>query len=198
MVESIGPGRYTAFAGERLLSSGELHELGLVMKRAIAAGTAEPLLVFDDTTGRPIDLNLHGSEAEVTARLSPAVGEDDAPTGEAEPRGRGRPKLGVVAREVTLLPRHWDWLNGQPGGASVTLRRLVDAARKAGGEAERERRAREAAYAFVSAMAGDAPGFEEAARALFAGDLKGFAAKMAGWPPDVRDYAVALAFRSVA
>ncbi len=77
----------------------------------------------------------------------------------AEPRGRGRPKLGVVAREVTLLPRHWDWLNAQPGGASVALRKLVEQARRANGDADRARAAREAAYHFMSAMAGDLPAF---------------------------------------
>jgi hypothetical protein len=198
MVQEIGPGRYTAFAGERRLTSGELHELGLAMKRALESGAAEPLLVFDDATGRPVDLDLRGSEAELAARLATTAAAPEAQdrSEDPEPRGRGRPRLGVVAREVTLLPRHWDWLNRQPGGASVTLRRLVEAARKASGDADRQRHAREAAYAFIQAMAGDAPGFEEVARALFAGDLKGFAAKMATWPPDVRDYAVALAFRS--
>ena len=105
------------------------------------------------------------------------------------------PELGVVAREVTLLPRHWDWLAGQPGGASVTLRKLVEQARKDNEGKDRLRRAREAAYRFLSAMAGNLPGFEEAARALFAGHRDRFAAVVAPWPQDVREHAVKLAAR---
>jgi hypothetical protein len=125
----------------------------------------------------------------VAARLaepSPADVTADSPSS-SEPRGRGRPKLGVVAREVTLLPRHWEWLNAQPGGASVALRKLVDQARRANGDAERHRAARDAAYHFMSAMAGDLPGFEEGARALFAADRSGLAAAIAQWPRDIRE-----------
>jgi hypothetical protein len=100
----------------------------------------------------------------------------------------------VVAREVTLLPRHWEWLNGQPGGASVALRKLVEQARRANGDADRQRAAREAAYHFMSAMAGNLPGFEEAARALFADDRRSFAARIAAWPADIRDHIVKLAY----
>ena len=107
--------------------------------------------------------------------------------------GPGRPRLGVVAREVTLLPRHWDWLNDQPGGASAALRRLVDQARKANAGRDRIRRAQEATYRFMSAMAGDEPGFEEATRALFAGRPAVFDALTDAWPPDVRDHSRKLA-----
>ena len=110
------------------------------------------------------------------------------------PRGRGRPKLGVVAREVTLLPRHWEWLAAQPGSASVTLRRLVEDARKSGGAKQRARAARDAAYAFMHALAGDFPGFEEAIRALYADDRTRFENQVTDWPADVRDYAIRLAF----
>ena len=134
------------------------------------------MLVFDDATGRAVDIDPRGI--------------DDV----LEPRGRGRPRLGVVAREVTLLPRHWDWLNSQPGGASVALRRLVDEARRTSGDRDRVRAAQEAAYHFMSAMAGNLPGFEEAARALFAYDRRRFADLIAEWPPDVRDHVVKLAF----
>ena len=111
-----------------------------------------------------------------------------------EPRGRGRPRLGVVAREVTLLPRHWEWLGAQPGGASVALRKLVEAARRSSGDLDRSRAARDAAYHFMSAMAGNLPGFEEASRALFADDRRQFVALIAGWPGDIRDHIVKLAF----
>ncbi len=98
------------------------------------------------------------------------------------------------AREVTLLPRHWEWLGNQPGGASVALRRLVDEARRASGDRDHHRAARDAAYHFMSAMAGNLPGFEEASRALFAGERRRFSQHIAGWPADVRDHIVKLAF----
>lgn len=144
------------------------------------------VLVFDDATGRQIDVETRATPQEIPiphqAEASP------------EPRGRGRPRLGVVAKEVTLLPRHWDWLSAQPGGASVALRKLVDQARKSSGDRDRVRAAQEAAYRFMSAIAGNLPGFEEATRALFAYDRRRFSERIAAWPEDVRDYAVRLAF----
>jgi hypothetical protein len=95
---------------------------------------------------------------------------------------------------VTLLPRHWEWLNAQPGGASVALRRLVDAARRSHGETDRGRAAREAAYHFMAAMAGDLPHFEEASRALFAHDRHKLESLIAAWPGDIRRHLVRLAF----
>ncbi len=181
----------TAFDGARRLASGPLIDVAMAVKAANAAGAEGPLLAFDDATGAVIDLDLRGSRAEVAARLAAAAGEPPAP-----PRGRGRPKLGVVAREVTLLPRHWEWLATQPGGASVALRRLVDAARRSDGGATEAKQAKAAAFRFLSATAGDLPGFEEALRALFAGDRATFGARAARWPPDVRDYATQLAFAS--
>ena len=185
---AAGGARCTAFAGHRRLASGPLHEVALAVQRGVEGGSAGPLLVFDDATGRVVDVDVRGTPEELVARLSPA--EATA----AGPRGRGRPRLGVVAREVTLLPRHWEWLSTQPGGASVALRRLVEDARRAGAEPDRARRAREAAYRFMHAVAGDLPGFEEAARALFASDSARFAGLVAGWPADVREYATMLAF----
>ena len=127
--------------------------------------------------------------------LNPAVHEALIDSGESgEPRGRGRPKLGVVAREVTLLPRHWDWLAAQPGGASVTLRKLVEEARRANLDRDRQRQASECAYHFMSAMAGDMAGFEEASRALFANDAAKFRQQTEAWPADVRDYVRYLAY----
>lgn len=192
----------TAFVGSRLLLAGALIDVALAVKAATHEAT-DPILVFDDATGRVIDLDLRGSKADILARL-PTIFSDGAvspsprnePTEQArsaEKRGRGRPKLGVVPREVTLLPRHWDWLAAQPGGASVTLRRLVDEARRSGASSQRQREAREAAYRFMSAMAGNLPGFEDATRALFAGDAARFAALVAVWPEAVAVYARKLA-----
>ena len=180
----------TAFAGDRRLASGPLAEVALAVKRAADAGGTAPILVFDDVTSRPVDLDLRGSEAEVLARLPQPAGPSPEPE---SPRGPGRPRLGVVAREVTLLPRHWDWLSRQPGGASAMLRRLVDEARHAGEGRDRLRGAQEAAYRFMAAMAGNRPGFEEASRALFAVDRGRFEGLTGAWPADIRDHARRLA-----
>jgi uncharacterized protein len=197
----------TAFEGSRLLASGPLIEVALAVKNASDRGGPAPILVFDDTTGRVIDFDLRGTKADVVARLSKASAEggepakprrtsasaaSDSPASEA--RGRGRPRLGVVGREVTLLPRQWEWLAAQPGGASVALRRLVDEAKRRAGTAPQMRASQEAAYHFMSAMAGNLPGFEEAARALFANDRRGFDQHISSWPEDVRAHAVRLAF----
>jgi hypothetical protein len=186
---------FTAFEGPSHLATGTLVEVAMAVKRANKRHPSDAVLIFDDGTGRAIDLDLRGSDADILARLPQPVtaSEPPAPSDPSAPRGRGRPKLGVVAREVTLLPRHWDWLGRQPGGASVALRKLVEAARRANSERDRSRLARDAAYHFMSAMAGNLPGFEEAARALFAGDRPRFTALTATWSPDIRDHILKLA-----
>lgn len=182
-----GQASYTAFAGERQISSGELKTVALAVKRAEEAGR-ERVLVFDDATGQAIDFNTRGSEADVLRRL------EKPETVSAVPRGPGRPRLGVVAREVTLLPRQWDWLNAQPGGASVALRRLVDDVRRGRTLQDKARQSRDAAYYFMSAMAGNLTGFEEASRALFAGEEERFCLLVKDWPKDIRVHTVKLAF----
>lgn len=179
-----------------MLLSGPLSEVVLAVKAAVERGAPEPVLVFDDATGRTLDFDLRGTEAEVVARLSRSPASPSSPE-EPSPgrRGRGRPKLGVVGREVTLLPRHWEWLAAQPGGASVALRKLVDEARKIGGPAQALRAAQEAAYRFMSTMAGNLPDFEEAIRALFANDRVRFEQRISSWPHDIRAYALRLAYR---
>lgn len=172
-----------AFAGDRLLVRGAASEVVPVVKAAVDAG--EAVLTFDAATARVIDLDLRGTVEEAAARLLPPP--------EPEKRGPGRPRLGVTAREVTLLPRHWDWLASQPGGASVALRKLVETALKEAEGPDRARRAKEAAYRFMTAMAGDLPGYEEATRMLFAGDWTAFDAAVDGWPQGVREAARGLA-----
>jgi hypothetical protein len=196
MIEALPPS-FTAFLGPNRLASGPLAEVAIAVMKASGIAAAPPIIIFDDTSGRPIDLDLRGTEREIVARLPRPAPDPETPVDHpaaSEPRGRGRPKLGVVAREVTLLPRHWDWLATQPGGASVALRKLVEEARRTGGDRDRSRAARDAAYYFMSAMAGDLPGFEEASRALFADDRRRLAGLIAGWPDDVRDHTVRLAF----
>lgn len=163
--------RYTLFHGARLVCQGSLAE---VTAAARALDGAATVLAFSDATGQVTDLDLR----------------PDALPPTEPPRGRGRPRLGVAPREVTLLPRHWDWLASRPGGASATLRRLIESAMTAppGPEA-----ARDAAYRFLQALAGDMPGYEAALRALFRGDGAGFAQALSGMPPDVRAHAIHLA-----
>ena len=174
---------YTAFRRAKRIARGNLSEVAVFLKDAPQGGE---YLVFEDATGRQVDLDTRGTPEEISRRYA----EEPLP----EPRGRGRPRLGVVAKEVTLLPRHWDWLSSQSGGASVALRKLVDQARRASGDHDRLRAAQEAAYRFMSVLAGNLPGFEEATRALFAYDRRRFAELVAHWPEDVRDYAIQLAF----
>jgi hypothetical protein len=188
--------RCTAFAGARRLDSGALSAVAASAKRAIDGGEQEPVLIFDDGDARLVEIDFRGSPEAVRESVRQALERRRAggASGDEEPRrGVGRPRLGVVAREVTLLPRHWAWLSQQPGGASVALRRLVEEASKDRDGRDRRRRAQEAAFRVMSALAGDRVGFEEATRALFAGNAPGFAELVAAWPPDVRDYALSVA-----
>ncbi|OYQ25724.1 hypothetical protein CHU93_13445 [Sandarakinorhabdus cyanobacteriorum] len=167
--------RCSAFADGRSVAQGVLADV-LPVLAAWPADQAAPLL-FDDASGEQLD---------VDPRQPPPA---DLPPS----RGRGRPKLGVTAREVTLLPRQWDWLARQRGGASAALRRLVDEARRQDAGRAARRAAQERCYRFLTAVAGDLPGYEEVIRALFAGDTATMAARLAGWPADVADHALALA-----
>jgi hypothetical protein len=150
-----------------------------VLKRRFDSDPSELVLVFSDETGRQVDFDLRGSLDELLEREAPA-----------KAAGPGRPRLGVVSREVSLFPRHWAWLEQQPGGISGALRRLVEQARNTEPGKERARRIRAALSVFLSAMAGDLPSYEEATRALFAGDAALFASLVKRWPKDVREYAV--------
>lgn len=190
-----GFGRCTAFEGVRRIASGALGDVALRVKEVIDRGETAPVLIFDDVTSELIEVDFRGTAEEVAGRIENAGGMVAPAAAAAQPvapRGPGRPKLGVVAREVTLLPRHWDWLNGQPGGASVALRKLVEAARRANEGRDRARRAQESAYRFMAAMAGNFPGFEEATRALFANAPERLEAEIRGWPEDVRTHVAQL------
>ena len=189
---------YIAFDGDRRIASGDLREVARAAKEVLDRRKDAAILVFDGVTSGPVDVDFRGTVADVQARLPdtarvPATAEDASPSA---PRGPGRPKLGVVAREVTLLPRHWDWLAQQSGGASVALRRLVEDARRTGENGHRIRRAQEAAYRFMSVMAGNKPHYEDAIRALYANDPARFGKLIAAWPADVRDHTLTLAERA--
>jgi len=194
-VETLGdtePQSYTAFDGHTRLAHGRLDEVVVEVKRRRTASSS--ILIFSDTTGKVMDFDLRGSERDILERLqvfrSRKGGDGGAP---AAPIGPGRPRLGVVAREVSLLPRHWEWLAVQSGGASATLRRLVEEARTRSSGTPRIREAQERAHRFLTGLAGDLPRYEEALRALYARDERRFKDQLSGWPDDVRKYALELA-----
>lgn len=198
---SASPRQCIAFHGTRRIAHGTLAEAAVAIKRAEEAGGHRPILCFDAHTSEQIEVDTRGSLQDVAQRHADANAEVTASSAAdtAAPEGtrtRGRPKLGVVAREVTLLPRHWDWLASQPGGASVALRKLVEDARRTHASRDAARQSREAAYRFMSVMASHLGSFEEATRALFAGDRTRFEALVGDWPVDVREHTCALALDS--
>jgi uncharacterized protein len=197
-VTAARPIEWIAFAGARRVARGAPAEVVERTLGRLEAHADAAVLVFDAVTGHPVEVDFRGDLPSVLARLGLTIASaardgvaddapDDAPPLVAAPRGPGRPRLGVVAREVTLLPRHWEWLGGQPGGASVALRKLVERAQREQQVEDRRRGGVEAAYRFMHAMAGDAVGFEEAARSLFAHDVKALGERVAEWPADVSE-----------
>ncbi len=190
--------RCMAFEGSRCIARGKMREVAVAVKAHIDSSPDASILLFDEDTAHIVEVDFRGDASDVLARIdgmlaSAAAARDGAEKGEKERRGPGRPKLGVVSREVTLLPRHWEWLSTQPGGASVTLRKLVEAARKANSGKDRIRSAQEITYRFMNAVGGDFPGYEEALRALYAPDAARFASLVAEWPEDVREHVLRFA-----
>jgi uncharacterized protein len=187
--------QFIAFEGVQRIAAGALIDVALAVRKRAPPTGDKPVLVFD-AAGQVLDLDLRGSEKDLRARFTaaaPPPAEPEAAPPEAAPRRPGRPKLGVVPREVTLLPRHWDWLNAQPGGASVALRKLVEEARRARSKTDILRTRQEAAYRFMRVIAGNFPDYEDVNRALFAGDAPRFTELTNSWPADIRDHARLLA-----
>lgn len=184
-----------AFDGARRIALGPIADVALAVKQRCDADPLACILVFNAETSEPVEIDCRGSIADVLSRIAPAT-QEVAPPAEPEvstPAGRGRPKLGVVAREVTLLPRHWDWLAAQSGGASVALRKLVEQARRLGSSADRVRASQNVTDRFMTAIAGDLDGYEEVSRALFAADRSRFEELLAAWPEDIREHMLRLA-----
>ncbi|HVV71299.1 MAG TPA: DUF2239 family protein [Verrucomicrobiae bacterium] len=176
---------FTAFAGHRCLGCGPLSHVARKAKKAVDSGEGGPVQVFDDRTGEFVEIDFRGTTEQVVERLS-RLDTDALPASSSPPRGPGRPKLGVIAREVTLLPGQWDWLDGQPGGASAALRRLIYEARRSDEGKQAARRAQDAVYRFMTTMAGNFPGFEEALRAFYRREHRRFNELIRAWPQDVR------------
>ena len=167
---------YSAFEGDRLIAFGPLSDVLSAAKAYVDSNEDPQLLIFEDRSGRQLDFDFRGSVEEVLARALPPAART----------GPGRPKLGVVSREVSLLPRHWDWLEAQPQGISANLRRLVEEARKRNPAEQRARKGREALSKFMTAIAGNRPNYEEATRALFASEHARFEELIGEWPEDIR------------
>lgn len=185
---TLDVGRYIAFAGTEKIAEGALPEVARSIKAARGQDGHGRVIVFEWDTAYQVELDLRGSLDDVQARAQKRVSERHSPPPETErpPKTkRGRPRLGVTAHEVTLLPRHWAWLKSQPGGASVTLRKLVERARREGAENDARRRSQDATYRFMSVVAGDLPGYEEALRALYSADANRYSEIITSWPADL-------------
>jgi hypothetical protein len=176
--------RFIAFAGTRRIASGGIQEVASKVKKMLDSGEEAAVLIFDANSSETIEIDFRGTVEDVQKKL---MKKPDLVMPQKN-RGPGRPKLGVIGREVTLLPRHWEWLDEQPGGASVVLRKLVESAKRDNRENDRARRAQEAAHRFMTTMAGNFPGFEEASRAFYAGDQHRFDAFIKLWPRDIREH----------
>ena len=175
---------YTAFLGWTRIASGDIEAMLQQTKTSVEDQQApQTLLIFEDQTGKQVDFDLRGSIQEVLDRIAPKTART----------GPGRPRLGVTSREISLLPRHWDWLETQPNGTSATLRRLVEEARKRESGPSLSRAAIDAKGRFMTAIAGNLPGFEEAYRALYARDCARLEQEIKDWPRDVRAYVLAAA-----
>ena len=189
---------FTAFAGHRLIASGDLATLLRRTKEYLDTPEGgSGVLIFEDQTGKEVDFDFTGTADEVVARAIPEPAPAPAEPAQPPRKGPGRPALGVVGGEISLLPRHWEWLGRQPGGISVTVRRLVDEERKRSAGREEARAALDAAGKFMWAMGGNLPGFEEASRALYARDAARLESLIEEWPADVRAHVQRLANKAL-
>lgn len=190
---------WIAFDGATKISQGTPNQVAEQVKAYVDANPLSKVLAFDANTSQQLDMDAPGSlvAALYSLPVEKPIAESDSSSKETPTKSVGRPKLGVTAKEVTLLPRHWEWLSTQPGGASVALRKLVEQAQRTNKDIDRMRVARDAAYKFMNAMAGNESGFEEATRALFAGDLQKLRNLTDAWPKDIREHSLLLAEASL-
>lgn len=201
-MENNLPKQYTAFTGHQRVSSGDIASVASAAKEYIDSCENSPsILIFDNQTSEQVEIDFRGSTSDLLKHIellkialaTEAPSDEETPAPSRAPTGRsGRPKLGVVAKEVTLLPRHWEWLKSQRGGASATLRRLVEQARSEAVKEDKIREQQTAVYRFMTAIGGDLSGFEEAMRALYAFDENQFIAQIDAWPQDIRAHVMTL------
>lgn len=173
---------YVAFADNKKIADGDVIAVALKVKKYLNTHSESSLLVFDQETSAQVELDLRGTEEAVERRLAAMLAPEEKKC------GPGRPKLGVISKEVTLLPQHWEWLALQPGGASVTLRKLIEEAKKKNSDKDQIRRAQDATYKFMHAIAGDFPNYEDALRALYAGDRGQLKKMISDWPKDIQEH----------
>lgn len=196
-MKAIDGHSYTAFHGHELLATGKMVDVALAAKAWQEKHPKARVMVFDDHNGHQIEFDFRGSEEKFLTRLKEMTGTDATTSStEIDPRvktGPGRPKLGVVSREIGLLPRHWEWLGQQPEGASAALRKLVEEARKKYAARDEIRRVQDSVQRFMTAMAGDLPNYEEVLRAFYAKDRAKYSKLMAAWPKALRDHALKIA-----
>jgi uncharacterized protein len=187
--------QWIAFIGNDRITQGSPHVVIHAVHAIVGVQGENNLLLFDAVTSARIDIDWRTDLLTILKQYATEHVEitDNSASENPAPRQAGRPKLGVVAREITLLPRHWEWLSTQTGGASVTLRKLVEQAQRQSKNADQRRLAQESTYRFMSTMAGNNVGFEEATRALFAGDMGKLRAIVASWPSDVARHCLHLA-----
>ena len=183
----------TAFRGQELLATGRMVDVALAAKTWLDKHPKTKVLIFDDENGHQIEFDFRGGEEKFLSRLKDMIGADSRATEPEAKTGPGRPKLGVVSREIGLLPRHWEWLGRQPEGASAALRKLVEDAQKKYAAGDELRRLQDSVQRFMTAMAGDLPNYEEVLRAFYAKDRTKYSKLMGDWPKDVRDHAMKIA-----
>ena len=184
----MAPASYTAFLEQKQIGSGNFEAVKCEACQRVTEGERRPIIIFNDANGRVVDIDYQNPElSQEPLPISSSVHADEAKE-DRQLRRVGRPKLGVVAKEVTLLPRHWEWLAAQQGGASVTLRKLVEEARRKNPDAEIMQQSRDACYRIINALAGNEAASEDALRALYADDQQTFAEIIALWPQDVSRY----------
>ena len=182
---------YSSFTGYRHIASGPLRTVLKETKTFYdstqtpdernASHHPENLLFFHHGDGRQLDFDLSGSLEDVLSRIQT---REPSPVDETPDKpGKGRPRLGVVSKEVTLLPRHWEWLSRQPASASATLRRLVSEASSRENTSSKAKAERLGTILWT--LAGNLEGFEEASRCLHRLDFEGLFGFSDKWPGDL-------------
>ena len=177
---------FSAYGPTSCIGQGELTDVALAAHRFLRTHPDQSALILQDSTCQIIDLDLSGDEALLERKANHYPIRSQAPVPDSKD---------PITGEITLLPRHWQWLAEQGGNASATLRRLIDEARRDPKQkADNEcRRRQQLTYRFCQALCGDFQGYEDALRALYAADKDSFKTHISTWPADFALRAEALA-----